>query len=203
LAVKHPAQQGQLSQTPLAMNLSMDLNMRAQEKLRMRHVKATLTTKEKAAYIVLQDNQQGKNNTIYEIETETRQELLALATPYMTTILSRFITCSEFDEVTVKYPRWMENIFTRNTVESNNEYMEFMTLAPAWHHGHWNGVAFGLFCQKLHRELSSLVMACGVIPGTLGELKMIVQHVSEENLFDISEIGYKFGQTQDDDGSDE
>ena len=46
-------------------------------------------------------------------------------------------------------------------------------------------------------------MACEIIPGTLAELKMIVQHVSEENLFDISEIGYKFGQTQDDDGSDE
>jgi len=192
-----------LSQAPLTMNVSMDLSMRAQEKLRMRYAKATQTMKEKAAYIVLQDNQQGKTNSIYEIETETRQELLALATPYMTTILSRFITCSEFDEVTAKYPRWMENIFTRNTVESNIEYMEYLTLAPAWYHGQWNEVAFSLFCQKLHRELSSLVMACEIIPGTLAELKMIVQHVSEENLFDISEIGYKFGQTEDDDGSHE
>ena len=58
---------------------------------------------QKATYIVLQDNQQGQTNTIYKIETQTRQELLALATPYITTIQSRFIHRKELDEVTAKY----------------------------------------------------------------------------------------------------
>ena len=85
------------------------------------------------------------------------------------------------------------------------EYMDFMTLSPAWNHGQWNEVAFVLFCQKLHRELRSLLIACEIIrvPGRLAELKLIVQGVLEENLFDISQIGYKFSQTKVDNGSDE
>jgi len=152
--------------------------------------------REKEMYIVFHEP-----NDMYEIETETRQELLTLATEYFTDILTRFTSHKELELVIEKYPRWMENIFTRNTNVSNMEYMEFMTLSHVWSMNQWDSLPFNLFCQKLHMQLSMLLVACEITPCGLAEFALMVQDASQGNLYNISEIGYKFGHTIDDDGS--
>jgi len=144
-------------------------------------------------YIAFHDGGRDGPNTAYENETETRQELLALAAPFFISILARLVTCDLFQDVAQKYPRWMENIITRNTVQSNTQYMEFMTLSHTWSDNQWDAPAFNLFCQKLNRELGSLLTACHIIPAPLAELKLVVQEVCEENAHNVSDIGYKFG----------
>jgi len=59
------------------------------------------------------------------------------------------------------------------------------------------------FFQKLHKELGLLLIACDIIPAGVAKLKVVVQNVSEANLYKISDIGYKFGHTMDDDKLDE
>jgi len=169
------------------------------ERGRMRDAKAELTMLEKTAYCAFHDGGGDGLNTAYEKETETRQELLALAAPFFTTILARLVTLEQFQDVAHQYPRWIENIFTRNTVQSNAQYMEYMTLSHTWSDNQWDTPAFNLFCQKLHRELGSLVTACQIVPAPLAELKLVVQEVCEENTYNVSDIGYKFGHTMDDD----
>jgi len=171
------------------------------ERVRLRDAKAQLTMFEKTAYSAFHDGGHDGLNTAYANETDTRQELLELAAPFFTSILARFVTVAQFEDVVQRYPRWMENIFTRNTVESNAQYMEFMTLSHTWLDNHWDSPAFNLFCQKLHRELGSLVTACDIVRPPLAELKLVVQEVCEENEHNVSDIGYKFGHTMDDDTS--
>jgi len=169
------------------------------ERVRLRDARAQLTMFEKTAYSAFHDGGHDGLNAAYANETETRQELLVLAAPFFTSILARFVTLAQFEDVVQRYPRWMENIFTRNTVESNAQYMEFMTLSHTWRDNHWDSPAFNLFCQKLHRELGSLVTACDIVRPPLAELRLVVQEVCEENEHNVSDIGYKFGHTMDDD----
>jgi len=124
---------------------------------------------------------------------------LRLATGVTSSIIlfSPFLR-KQFQDVVQKYPRWMENTFTRNTVQSNMQYMEFMTLSHTWSENQWDAPPFNLFCQKPHRELGSLLTACDIIPAPLAALKLVVQEVCEENAHNISDIGYKFGHTMDD-----
>gem|GEM_PF-3894919 len=76
-----------------------------------------------------------------------------------------------------------------------------MTLSHVWALNDWNNEAFNWFCDKLYRELGQLVLGCGfVLKGPIF-FKTIVGHVSHNRQQIISEMGYKFGATQDDDGN--
>jgi len=57
-------------------------------------------------------------NTIYELETSTRQELLNRITPYFTQIMQYLTTPAELEVINQRYPRWIENIeYTQNRIE--------------------------------------------------------------------------------------
>jgi len=168
-----------------------------------RDVKVAQTIREKPLYFALQNEVDNEKNLIYEDETHSRQELLTLATPYFTTLLMRFTVPKEFDIIVAKYPLWVENVFTRNTIKSNMLYMEYMTGSHIWSTNQYDNLYFNYFCEKLHLDFSTILIACEIMPGDLETLKSIVQTVSIGNQHNITEIGNKFGYTMDDDGSDE
>ena len=169
----------------------------------VRDVKVALTIRDKPMYLALQNEVDHAKNLIYEDETYSRQELLAVAAPYFTSLLTMFTVAKEYDIVVAKYPLWVENVFTRNTIKTNLVYMEYMTGSHIWPNNEYDNPYFNLFCEKLHLDFSKILLACGIKPGDLETLKSIVQTVSIENQHNISEIGYKFGYTMDDDGSEE
>jgi len=163
--------------------------------------KSIQTTNEKELYINFHDRGVFGVNDIYELETNTRQELLVLMDPYATAIIARMVDPNEFNILHEKFPRWVENIFTRNSIESNMEYFEYMTLAYSWSMNDWNNQGFNLFCDKLYRELGQLVLACGFVLIELIDFKSVVRAVSRGRHVKISQMGYVFGGTEDDDGS--
>jgi len=168
-----------------------------------RDAKVALTIRDKAMYLALQNEVDNAKNLIYEDETHSRQELLAVAAPYFTSLLIMFTVADEYNIVVTKYPLWVENVFTRNTIKTNLVYMEYMTGSHIWPDNEYDNPYFNLFCEKLHLDFSKILLACGIKPGDLETLKSIVQAVSIENQHNISEIGFKFGYTMDDDGSDD
>ena len=169
----------------------------------VRDVKVALTIRDKPMYLALQNEVDHEKNSIYEDETYSRQELLAVAAPYFTSLLTMFTVAKEYDIVVAKYPLWVENVFTRNTIKTNLVYMEYMTGSHIWPNNEYDNPYFNLFCEKLHLDFSKILLACGIKPGDLETLRSIVQTVSIENQHNISEIGFKFGYTMDDDGSEE
>ena len=169
----------------------------------VRDVKVALTIRDKPMYLALQNEVDHAKNLIYEDETHSRQELLAVAAPYFTSLLTMFTVAKEYDIVVAKYPLWVENVFTRNTIKTNLVYMEYMTGSHIWPNNEYDNPYFNLFCEKLHLDFSKILLACGIKPGDLETLKSIVSTVSIENQHNISEIGFKFGYTMDDDGSEE
>jgi len=167
-----------------------------------RDVKVAQTIREKPIYLALQNEVDNESNLIYEDETESRQDLLAVAAPYFTSLLIMFTVAQEYNIVVAKYPLWVENVFTRNTIKTNLVYMEYMTGSHIWSTNHYDNPYFNFFCEKLHLDFSKILIACEIIPADLETLKLIVQTVSIENQYNISEIGFKFGYTMDDEGSD-
>jgi len=161
-------------------------------------VKVAKTIREKAMYIALQNELDNEKNLIYEDETDTRQELLAVAAPYFTELLERFTDAKEYNIVVTKYPLWVENVFTRNTIKTNLFFMEHMTCSKSWPENDYDNRYFNPFCEKLHLDFGEILRACEIEPGDLETLKSIVQTVSIENQHDISEIGWRFGYTADD-----
>jgi hypothetical protein len=168
-----------------------------------RDVKITRTIREKPMYIAMQNEVEFEKNMIYEDETQTRQELLNIAAPYFTKLLMRFTIPKEFNVITEKYPLWVENVFTRNTIRSNMQYMEYMTCSRLWRINEWDTPYFNYFCEKLHLDFCKVLMACEIKGDDLETLRSIVKKVSIENQHNIYEIGNWFGYTQDDKGSDE
>ena len=168
-----------------------------------RDVKIAQTIREKPMYLALQNEVDHANNLIYEHETNSRQELLTVAAPYFTSLLILFTNAKEYNIVVAKYPLWVENVFTRNTIKTNLVYMEYMTGSHIWPDNEYDNLHFILFCEKLHLDFSKILLACGIKPGDLETLKSIVQTVSIENQHNISDINFKFGYTMDDNGSDE
>jgi len=154
-------------------------------------------------YLALQNEVDHANNLIYEDETDSRQELLTVAAPYFTSLLIMFTNAKEYNIVVAKYPLWVENVFTRNTIKTNLVYMEYMTAEHIWSTNQYDNPYFNFFCDKLHLDFSKILIACEIMPADVETLKSIVQTVSIENQHNISEIGFKFGCTMDDDGSDE
>ena len=144
-------------------------------------------------------------NTIYELETRTRQELLDKITPYFTQIMQYLTTPVELELLNQRYPRWIENIFTRNTIRSNHVYMESMTLCPTWASNNWNNIAFDMFCQKLYCEMKALLQACRVLSKTFVGFKYAVRVVAQiggwrspdpslaQQISKIYEMGNLFG----------
>jgi hypothetical protein len=174
-----------------------------EERKLARDVRVAKTMREKPMYIALQNEVHFEKNTIYEDETQTRQELLTLAAPYFNTLLLRFTVLEDFEAIVGKYPLWVENVFTRNTIRSNMDYMEYMTASHLWLMNEWDNPYFNYFCEKLHSDFCKMLMACHIKPHNLETLRLIVKTVSIENQHNINEIGNWFGYTQDDEGSDE
>jgi len=166
-----------------------------------RDVKVAQTIREKPMYLALQNEVDHAKNLIYEDETDSRQELLTEAAPYLTSLLIMFTVAKEYNVVVAKYPLWVEIVFTRNTIKTNMVYMEYMTGSHIWSTNRYDNPYFNFFCEKLHLDFSKILIACEIMPGDLETLKSIVQTVSVENQHNISEIGFKFGYTMDDDGS--
>jgi len=164
-------------------------------------VKVAKTIREKAMYIALQNELDNEKNLIYEDETDTRQELLAVAAPYFTELLERFTDAKEYNIVVTKYPLWVENVFTRNTIKTNLVYMEYLTASHIWSSNQYDNPYFNFFCEKLHLDFGKILRACEIEPGNLETLKSIIQNVSIEDQHKISEIGWWFGYTVDDNGA--
>ena len=167
----------------------------------MNDTKSIQTAYEKELYIQFHDKGLYGINDIYELETETRQELRVLIDPYATAIIARMVNPNEFKILHEKFPRWVENIFTRNSIQSNTEYFEYMTLSYSWNNNDWNNQGFNMFCEKLYRELGQLVLACGFVLKDFMAFKLVVRIVSRGSFDKISQMGYVFGGTEDDDGS--
>jgi hypothetical protein len=186
----------------------MELDTFHKQRLVIINAKIQQTALERSIYEAFQDR--IAPNTIYEIETDSRQALLRLLTPYLRTIVQFLTTPFQFEKIQRRYPRWIENIFTRNTLASNSQYMEYMTLSHMWHQNNWNNPSFNFFCDKLHRELGRLLHANRVEIKEIQEFKTIVRAVSQQagwHVFDamphnwlsqINAMGWHFAYTMDD-----
>ena len=194
----------------LGVHSKMDLRAFEEQRLIIVNAKIEQTARERPIYEAFHERRTP--NTMYGIETDTRQALLRLLTPYFTKIVQFLATPSQFEQIQSRYPRWIENIFTRNTVASNLEYMEYMTLSHAWSENNWNNLQFNYFCEKLHGDLGRLLYANGVTIKDIQEFKTIVRVVSQQGgwlVYDavshrwvsqIDAMGWQFAYTQDDDG---
>jgi len=197
----------------------MDANMMRRQRQIIQYTKSRQTAREKCMYTPFHiqhpiEYENPSENTIYELETRTRQELLNKITPYFTQIMQYMTTPAELERLNHRFPRWIENIFTRNTIRSNHVYMESMTLCHTWASNNWNNVAFDMFCRKLYVEMRALLLECYVDEKTFDDFKYVVRVVTEIGgwrLPDISlahyvskiyAMGISFGLTEDDDGSD-
>ena len=188
----------------------MDLHTIQEHRLVITNAKIQQTAAERPVYEAFQDR--ITPNTVYEIETDTRQALLRLLTPYFTRIVQFLTTPFQFEQIQSDYPWWIKNIFTRNTVASNSQYMEYMTLSHVWNQYNWNNPQFNFFCDKLHRELGRLLHANEVVMKDIEDFKTIVRVISQQGgwlVFDaisnswvsqIDAMGWHFGYTMDDDG---
>jgi len=188
----------------------MDLHTIQEHRLVITNAKIQQTAAERPVYEAFQDR--ITPNTIYEIETDTRQALLRLLTPYFTRIVQFLTTPFQFEQIQSDYPWWIKNIFTRNTEASNSQYMEYMTLSHVWNQYNWNNPQFNFFCDKLHRELGRLLHANEVVMKDIEEFKTIVRVISQQGgwiVFDaisnswvsqIDAMGWHFGYTMDDEG---
>ena len=167
----------------------------------VRDVKVALTIRDKPMYLALQNEVDHAKNLIYEDETYSRQELLAVAAPYFTSLLTMFTVAKEYDIVVAKYPLWVENVFTRNTIKTNLFFMEHMTCSKSWPENDYDNRYFNPFCEKLHLDFKKILVECKIEPGDLETLKSIIRNVSIEDQHKISEIGWWFGYTADDNGA--
>jgi len=198
------------------MRQNMDVNMMVRQSQIIQDAKTRQTAEEKHIYTKFHVRTQSElnnpiENTIYELETRTRQELLNRITPYFTQIMQYLTTPAELELLNQRYPRWIENIFTRNTIQSNCVYMESMTLCPTWASNNWNNIAFDMFCQKLYYEMNALLQACRFLPKTFLDFKFVVRVVTQiggwrtpdpslrHQISKIYEMGNLFGSTEDDD----
>ena len=198
------------------MRQNMDVNMMLRQSQIIQDAKTRQTAEEKHIYTNFHVRTHIElnypiENTIYELETRTRQELLNRITPYFTQIMQYLTTPAELELLNQRYPRWIENIFTRNTIRSNYVYMESMTLCPTWASNNWNNIAFNMFCQKLYDEMTALLQACRILPKTFVDFKFVVRVVTQiggwrtpdpslyHEISKICEMGNLFGSTEDDD----
>ena len=195
----------------------MDVNMMVRQRQIVQGAKTRQTAREKRMYTgfhvkhPIEFENQPTENTIYELETRTRQALLNRITPYFTQIMQYLTTPDELELVNQRYPRWIENIFTRNTIRSNYVYMESMTLCATWAANNWNNVAFDMFCRKLYCETRALLQVCRVLAKTFVDFKYVVRVVTQmggwrspdpalaQQVSKIYEMGTLFGSTEDDD----
>jgi len=139
------------------------------------------TIGEKQIYLAFQVNRLCVvvPNTEYELETLARQELLAAIAPYFTQIMQYLTTPTELELLNVRFPRWIENIFTRNTRASKRIYTQSMMGVSAWADNGWNAECFNVFCSALSSEINALLLACGVMVKSLSDFKFVVQVVTQ------------------------
>ena len=195
---------------------NMDVNMMIRQWQIIQGTKTRQTAREKCMYTPFHvkhpiEFKNPTENTIYELETRTRQELLNRITPYFTQIMQWLTTPADLELLNHRFPRWIENIFTRNTIRSNYVYMESMTSCHTWASNNWNNVAFDMFCRKLYVETRALLLACHVASKTFDDFKYVVRVVTQiggwrspdtslaQHVSKIYAMGALFGATEDDD----
>jgi len=143
----------------------------------IRGAKLRQTAGEKQIYLAFQLNRRCvvAPNTMHELETRTRQELLVVITPYFTQIMQYLTTPAELELLNQRFPRWIENIFTRNTRASNRVYMESMMGGGGWAENGWNGECYNVFCFTFSSEINALLRAGGVTVKSFNNFKYVVQ----------------------------
>ena len=147
----------------------------------IRDAKSRQTAGEKNIYLAFQLNRHSDvaPNTVYELETRTRQELLMAITPYFTQIIQYLTTPAELQLLNRKFPRWIENIFTRNTRASNRIYMESMMGVGGWAKKGWNSECFNVFCSTFSSEINALLRAGGITVKPFNDFKYVVRVVTQ------------------------
>jgi len=139
------------------------------------------TRLEKHIYLPLQFRSRVDNNEIYEIETEARQYLLYHIAPFVNDIVCLYLCPNLFDRLNNQYPRWIENIFTRKSPQSNEIMFNVFTNGDLWPQNNWSNEYFRRFCRLMQAELALLFEALGIPYIDVRLMKNCIRKVIEEN----------------------
>jgi len=150
------------------------------------------TRLEKHIYLPLQFRSRDDNNEIYECESEARQHLLYHITPFVNDIVCLYLCQPLFDRLNNQYPRWIENIFTRKSANSNDIMFDVFTSSELWPQNDWSNEYFRRFCRLMRAELALLFKVLGIPYIDVHRMRNCIRKVIEENgllLITDSELG--------------
>ena len=106
-------------------------------------------------------------------------------------IVEYLITPHEFELLNLKYLRWVEIFFTRNTISSNMVSSQSMRNSLNWAAEDWRGTSFQIFVEILSTELNRLFEACGIQRILWQTFFIVVRVVTQLGSWNVQNMDFK------------